>query len=100
MKGFKEWFLIFKIRLTLKATLDSLKNQFNETYESLRAESARVCGFEIWEMLIFFKSESIQSELKKVNKLLKASENQTLLKDKDIQRLEETNGKVITIELH
>jgi len=41
------------------------------------------------------KSESIQSELKKVNKLLKMSENKTLLKDKDAERLEETNGKVM-----
>ncbi len=34
--------ILIPIRLTLKATLDSLKNQFNETYESLRAETARV----------------------------------------------------------
>ncbi len=32
--------------------------------------------------------------MKKVNKLLKMSENKTLLKDKDAERLEETNGKV------
>ena len=79
----KIYFLTLCCRLTLRAALESLKNQNDEIYRSLQQETD--------------KSANLQNEKRRLEKILQALEEKLEVEEREAVNLNEINEKVCFI---